>query len=124
VSSVFRRGLARALQYTGNNIPMTMKTSLSLLALLLALALPAEAFAGLAGLPVPAVLNAENTLGLFFATFVLLILIADYQPRLATLPRSAGRKIEIRPAVLGVTVTRANAYGIRQPRRFRAPVTI
>ena len=102
-----------------------MKTSLSLLALLLALALPAEAFAGLAGLPVPAVLNSENTLALFFATFVLLILIADYRPRPSTLPRSAGRKqIETRPAVLGVTVTRSNAYGVRQTRRFRAPVAI
>ena len=101
-----------------------MKTSLALLALLFALALPAEAFAGLAGLPVPAVLNSENTLALFFTTFVLLILIADYRPRLAPLPRNAGRKLVTRPAVLGVTVTRANAYGIRQTRQFRAPVTI
>jgi len=54
MSYVFHRGLAHALQYTGNNIPMTMKTSLSLLALLLALALPAEELAGLPGLPVPA----------------------------------------------------------------------
>jgi hypothetical protein len=45
--------LARALQYTGNNIPMTMKTSLSLLALLLALALPAEASAGRAAFARP-----------------------------------------------------------------------
>ena len=123
-SSAFSHGLARALQYTGHNISITMKTSLSLLALLFALALPAEAFAGLAGLPVPAVLNSENTHTLFFATFVHLILIADYRPRLSTLPRSAGRKIEIRPAVLGVTGTRSNAYGVRQTRRFRAPVAI
>jgi hypothetical protein len=116
--------LARALQYTGHNILIIVKTSLSLLALLFALALPTETFAGLAGLPVPAVLNSENTLALFFATFVLLISIADYRPRLSTLPRSAGRKLEIRPAVLGVTVTRSNAYGVRQTRRFRAPVAI
>ncbi|HTZ21555.1 MAG TPA: hypothetical protein VMC06_11805 [Opitutaceae bacterium] len=101
-----------------------MKTSLSLLALLFALALPAEAFAGLAGLPVPAVLNSENTLALFFTTFVFLILIADYRPRLSSQPRCTGRRIEARPAVLHVAVKRSNAYGIRQTRRFRAPVTI
>ena len=53
MSSVSDYGLARALQYTGNNIPMTMKTSLSLLALLLALALPAEASAGRAAFARP-----------------------------------------------------------------------
>ncbi len=124
MSSVFVHSLARVLQYTLATNPLIMKTSLTLLALLSALALPAEAFAGLAGLPVPAVLNGENTLALFFATFVLLILIADYRPRLSALPRSAGQKIEIRPAVLGVTVTRSNAYGVRRPRGVRSTVTL
>ena len=99
-----------------------MKTSLTFLALLLALALPGEAVAELAGLPVPAVLNSENTLALFTATFVLLILLADYRPRIPTLLRGASRRMEIGPAVLGVTVARSNAYGVRRPRRVRATV--
>jgi len=101
-----------------------MKTSLTILALISALAIPTEAFAELAGLPVPAVLNSENILALFFATFVLLIVIADYRPRLSALPRRAGRNIEVCPAVLGVTVTRSNAYGIRRPCAVRASVTL
>jgi len=99
-----------------------MKTSLTLLALFLALALPSEAFAELAGLPVPAVLNVENTFALFTATFVLLIFIADYRPRKLALPRAAGRNREPAQAVLGVTIARFNAYGVRRPRGVRATV--
>jgi len=99
-----------------------MKTSLTLLALFLALALPSEAFAELAGLPVPAVLNVENTFALFTASFVLLIFIADYRPRKLALSRAAGRNREPAQAVLGVTVARFNAYGVRRPRGVRATV--
>jgi hypothetical protein len=107
-----------------------MKTSLALLAFLSALALAialafsGDAFAELAGFPVPAVFNVENMLALFTATFALLILIADYRPRLSTLPRYSGQNRETGPAILGVTVTRTNVYGVRRPRRFRAPVAI
>jgi len=96
--------------------------SLSSLALVLALAFSGDAFAELAGLHVPAVLNVENTLALFTATFALLILIAEYRPRVSTLPLRSGRNQETGPAVLGVTVTRSNAYGIRQPRSVRTKI--
>jgi hypothetical protein len=99
-----------------------MKTSLTLLGLFLALALPGEALAELAGLRVPAVLNVENTLALFTATFALLLLIAEYRPRLSALPVRSGRNRETGPAVLGVTVMRSNVYGIRRLRSVRPKV--
>jgi hypothetical protein len=122
-------GLARALRYARHNIPLTMKTSLitlaslSSLALVLALAFSGDAFAELAGIHVPAVLNVENTLALFTAAFVLLIFIAEYRPRLSPLAVRSGQSLEeTGAAVLGVIVTRSNVYGIRQPRRVRTKV--
>ena len=97
--------------------------SLSSLALVLALAFSGDAFAELAGLHVPAVLNVENTLALFTATFALLLLIAEYRPRLSPLAVRSGQSLEeTGAAVLGVTVTRSNVYGIRQPRSVRTKV--
>jgi hypothetical protein len=101
---------------------LTILASLSGLALVLALAFSGDAFAELAGLPVPAVLNAENTLALFIATFAFLIFIAEYRPRLSTLRQHSGRNRDTGPAVLGVTVTRPNVYGVRQPRSVRTQI--
>lgn len=55
-----------------------MKTSLKLIALLLAAGYPVAAFAQFAGAQVPAAINAENTVGLFTAVFVGLMLLKDY----------------------------------------------
>jgi hypothetical protein len=101
-----------------------MKTSLTFLALFLSLALPGEVFAEFVGVHVPAVLSGETTLALFASTFVLLILINDYRPRLSALPRRTGRKLAIAQPVVGITVPRSNAYGIRRSRRSCAPVSI
>ena len=55
-----------------------MKTSLKLIALLLAAGYPCAAFAQFAGVQVPAIINAQNTVGIFTAVFVGLMLIKDY----------------------------------------------
>lgn len=55
-----------------------MKTSLKLIALLLAAGYPCVAFAQFAGAQVPAIINAQNTAGVFTAVFVGLMLIKDY----------------------------------------------
>ena len=55
-----------------------MKTSLKLIALILAAGYPCVAFAQFAGAQVPAFINAQNTAGLFTAVFVGLMLIKDY----------------------------------------------
>ena len=96
--------------------------SLSSLALVLALAFSGDAFAELAGLHVPAVLNVENTLALFTAAFVLLTFIAEYRPRLSPLAVRSGQSLETGPAGLGITVTRSKVYGIRQPRSARTKI--
>ncbi len=57
-----------------------MKTSLKLIALLLAAGYPVAAFAQFAGAQVPAALNAQNVVGLFTAVFVGLMLLKDYSP--------------------------------------------
>ena len=60
-----------------------MKTSLKLIALLLAAGYPCVAFAQFVGAKVPAFINAQNTVGIFTAVFVGLMLIKDYsRPRL------------------------------------------
>jgi len=102
-----------------------MKTSpkflllLSALALFFVLAFSGDAFAELAGFHVPAVLNVENTLALFTVAFVLLIFVAEYRPRLSPLSQCSDRNRKPGPSVLGVTVTRTNVYGVRQPRSVR-----
>ena len=117
--------MARALRYPRHNIPLIMKTSLmilaslSSLALVLALAFSGDAFAELAGLHVPAVLNVENTLALFTATFALLILIAEYRPRVSTLPLRSGRNQETGPAVLSLLAEEA-AVGLCSPEYYAA----
>ena len=58
-----------------------MKTSLKLIALLLAAGYPVAAFAQFAGARMPAALNAQNVVGLFTAVFVGLMLLKDYSPR-------------------------------------------
>ena len=62
-----------------------MKTSLNLIALLIAAGTPVAAFAHFAGAHLPAALNAENIAGLFTAVFVGLMLLKDYSPRRASL---------------------------------------
>ena len=62
-----------------------MKTSLKLIALLLAVGTPVAAFAQFAGAQMPAALNAQNVAGLFTAVFVGLMLLKDYSPRRASL---------------------------------------
>jgi len=51
-----------------------------------------------------------------------LLLIAEYRPRLSPLAVRSGQSLETGAAVLGVTVTLSNAYGIRQPRSVRTKV--
>jgi len=58
-----------------------MKTSLKLIALLLAVGYPVAAFAQFAGAQVPAVINAHNTASVFTVVFVGLMLLNDYSPR-------------------------------------------
>ena len=58
-----------------------MKTSLKLIALLIAAGYPVAAFAQFAGAPIPAALNAQNVVGLFTAVFVGLMLLKDYAPQ-------------------------------------------
>jgi hypothetical protein len=99
-----------------------MRTSLTLLGRFLALAFPGEALAELAGLPVPAVLNRENAFALFTATFVFLVFIADYWPRISTLPQRTGRRWKTGQVVLEVAVARSNAYGVRRSRGVRTQV--
>ena len=55
-----------------------MKTSLKLLALLIAAGTPVAALAQFAGARLPAVINAQNAVGVFTAVFVGLMLIKDY----------------------------------------------
>ena len=55
-----------------------MKTSLKLIALLLAAGYPCVAFAQFVGAKVPAFINAQNAAGVFTAVFVSLMLIKDY----------------------------------------------
>jgi hypothetical protein len=62
-----------------------MKTSLKLLALLVAAGYPVAAFAQFGGAAVPAVANVQNVAGLFTAVFVGLMLLKDYAPRRASL---------------------------------------
>jgi hypothetical protein len=58
-----------------------MKTSLKLIALLIAAGYPVAALAQFAGASLPATLDAQNIAGLFTAVFVGLMLLADYSPR-------------------------------------------
>ena len=62
-----------------------MKTSLKLIALLLAAGYPCVAFAQFAGAQVPAAINAQNAASLFTVVFVGLMLLKDYAPRRASL---------------------------------------
>lgn len=55
-----------------------MKTSLKLIALLIAAGYPCVAFAEFLGASVPAVINAENLVALFSAALVGLLMTADY----------------------------------------------
>lgn len=66
-----------------------MKTSLKLIALLLAAGYPCVALAQFAGAQLPAVINAENAAGLFTAVFVGLMLLKDYAPRRSSLTVSS-----------------------------------
>ena len=66
-----------------------MKTSLKLIALLLAAGFPVAAFAQFAGAQVPAALNVQNAAGLFTAVFVGLLLLKDYsRPSLSLASRA------------------------------------
>jgi hypothetical protein len=58
-----------------------MKTSLKLIALLLAAGYPCVAFAEFLGARVPSVINAENTVALFSAALVALLMLGDYARR-------------------------------------------
>ena len=59
-----------------------MKNSFKLIALVLAASYPLVALAAVAGVPVPASLNAENLLGLYVATLIGLTAFWDYsRPR-------------------------------------------
>lgn len=58
-----------------------MKSSLKLIALLIAADTPVVAFAQFAGAHLPAARDAVNIAGLFTAVFVGLMLLRDYSPR-------------------------------------------
>ncbi len=58
-----------------------MKTSLKLIALLIAAGYPCVAFAEFLGAPVPSAINAENVVALFSAALVGLLMIGDYSDR-------------------------------------------
>ena len=66
-----------------------MKTSLKLIALLVAAGYPCVAFAQFVGARIPAFINAQNTAGVFTAVFVGLMLIEDYSRPSVSLPASA-----------------------------------
>jgi hypothetical protein len=66
-----------------------MKTSLKLIALVLAAGYPCVAFAQFAGAHIPATLSAESVVGLFTAVFVGLMLIKDYSRPGLTLTSTA-----------------------------------
>jgi hypothetical protein len=83
-----------------------MKTSLQLIALLLAAGYPCVAFAQFAGAPVPAALDVQNIAGVFTAVFVGLMLLKDYSPRRASLV----------PATAPVIVPPAHAFTGRADR--------
>ena len=66
-----------------------MKTSLKLIALLLAAGYPCVAFAQFAGAQLPAIINTQNTAAVFTAVFVGLMLIKDYSRPSLRLPATA-----------------------------------
>ena len=89
----------------GAQLTHIMKTSLKLIALLLAAGYPCVAFAQFAGAQVPAFINAQNTASLFTVVFVGLMLLKDYAPR--------------RPSLVGTTpviVPPAHSFACRQDR--------
>jgi hypothetical protein len=100
-----RTAISPAQHSTNMKTSLMILASLSSLALVLALAFSGDAFAELAGLHVPAVLNVENTLALFTATFALLLLIAEYRPRLSPLAVRSGQSLETGAAVLSSPTT-------------------
>ena len=59
-----------------------MKTSLKLIALLIAAGYPVVALAEFAGISIPSTFTPEYVLGLFIAAFVSLIFFSDYSRRL------------------------------------------
>lgn len=69
-----------------------MKTSLKLLALIIAAGYPLVAFAEFAGAPMPASLNAENALALFSVVIAALLMIGDYSRRRLTFIGAPSRR--------------------------------
>ncbi|OHE82080.1 MAG: hypothetical protein A3G75_11170 [Verrucomicrobia bacterium RIFCSPLOWO2_12_FULL_64_8] len=99
------------------NYVSTMKTSLKLIALILAAATPCIAFAEFAGVSIPAALSGEVLFSAFASVGVLLIGVADYgRPRPITMP-SLG--VVIRPAVVPAP-RRRSAGGIDRRARCAA----
>lgn len=72
----------------GNN-PLNMKTSLKIIALVLAAGYPVAAFAQFAGVSIPAIASAQTFAGLFTAVFVGLMLVKDYSSPSLTLATKA-----------------------------------
>ena len=83
-----------------------MKTSLKLIALVIAAGYPCLALAQVAGARLPAAINAENTVGAFTAVFVGLMLLKDYAPRRPSLTVSSAP----------VIVPPAHTFAARQDR--------
>jgi hypothetical protein len=83
-----------------------MKTSLKLIALILAAGYPCVAFAQFVGAQVPAFINAQNTASVFTVVFVGLMLLKDYAPR------RSGLTVSSAPVI----VPPAHAFACRQDR--------
>jgi hypothetical protein len=58
-----------------------MKTTIKVIALVIAAGYPCVAFAEFLGAPVPSIINAESALGLFTAALAVLLMIGDYTRR-------------------------------------------
>ncbi len=82
-----------------------MKTSLKLIALLLAAGYPVAAFAQFAGASIPAAANLPTIAGMFTAVFVGLMLLKDYsRPSVSLAPKAP------------VIVPPANCFSVRTDR--------
>ena len=81
--------LAWRVQIGRHNSANNMKTSLKLIALLIAAGYPVAAFAQFAGAQVPSIINAQNIASVFTAVFVGLMLLKDYSRRTPSLAVSA-----------------------------------
>ena len=75
-----------------------MKTSLKLLALLLAAGLPSAAFAEIFGARLPATFTAANLIALFAMASIALLLATDYSPRTRLRAFSAATHASAAPA--------------------------